>query len=86
MAGGGWEEGGKERINTVVVKSSLDLCGKTKVVLLVFTKVESSVLPEPALLLSKEARCKCNLQGAKPFQGSTACLGNSSQWKSLLLL
>lgn len=55
MAGDGWEEGGKERINKVVVKSSLDLCGKTKVVLLGFTNVEGIVLPETALPLSMEA-------------------------------
>lgn len=58
MAGDGWEEGRKERINKVVVKSSLDLCGKTKVVLLGFTNVEGIVLPELSLLLSMEASNK----------------------------
>lgn len=58
MAGDGWEEGRKERINKVVVKSSLDLCGKTKVVLLGFTNVEGIVLPELSLLLSMEASKK----------------------------
>lgn len=58
MAGDGWEEGRKERINKVVVKSSLDLCGKTKVVLLGFTNEEGIVLPELSLLLSMEASKK----------------------------
>lgn len=61
MTGDGWEEGGKERINKVVVKSSLDLCGKTKVVLLRFTNVEGIVLPEFSLLLSMEASNKRSL-------------------------
>ena len=61
MTGDGWEEGGKEQINKVVVKSSLDLCGKTKVVLLRFTNVEGIVLPEFSLLLSMEASNKRSL-------------------------
>lgn len=68
MAGDGWEEGGKERINTVVVKSRLDLCGKIKVVLLGFTKVESSVLPEPALHLSMEASCEAICRETNHFR------------------
>ena len=55
VAGDGWEEGGEVRINTVVVKSSLDLCGKIKVTLIRLTKMEGIVLPGLALLLSMDA-------------------------------
>lgn len=73
VAGDGWEEGGKVQINTVVVKSSLDLCGKIKVMLIRLTKMEGIVLPGLALLFSMEAN-KHHFQGAGTISGFQSVL------------